>query len=216
MRADQDAGTRERILFLLKTRGAQTAAGLARRLDITSMAVRQQLQRLQDAELVAFDEERGSVGRPARIWRLTEQAAEQFPEGYAELAVDMLGALRSTFGEAGLAKLLDVRSRAQAEHYREVLPGAEQSLTRRVAALARLRSDEGYMAESSRGRDGTVVLVENHCPICAAASICQGLCGAELELFREAIGPDVRVEREEHILSGDRRCTYRFRPASAN
>jgi predicted ArsR family transcriptional regulator len=172
------------------------------------------LQRLQVGELVTFAEQRGSVGRPARIWRLTEKAAEQFPEGYADLAVDMLGALRATFGKTGLAKVLEVRRTAQVEHYREALPGEDQSLSRRVAALVRLRSDEGYMAESSRLRDGSVVLVENHCPICSAASLCPGLCGAELELFREAIGSDVTVEREEHILAGDRRCTYRFRPAA--
>lgn len=210
MRPDADAGSRERILFLLKTRGPTTAARLGRHLGITSMAVRQHLQLLADSGLVRFEEDRGSVGRPARIWSLTDKAAEQFPEGYAELAVDMLGALRETFGDQGLARLLEVRGRAQAERYRAVLPAADHDLARRVAALARLRRDEGYMAESSKARDGSVVLIENHCPICAAATICQGLCGAELELFRQALGPGVSVEREEHILGGDRRCSYRF------
>jgi predicted ArsR family transcriptional regulator len=55
-----------------------------------------------------------------------------------------------------------------------------------------------------------VLLVEHHCPICTAASACAGLCVSELELFREVMGPGVKVERTQHLLSGDRRCAYRM------
>ena len=63
------------------------------------------------------------------------------------------------------------------------------------------------MAESWAEGDG-YVLVENHCPICVAATACQGFCRAEQETFREVLGPDVSVERIEHITAGDRRCVY--------
>lgn len=66
------------------------------------------------------------------------------------------------------------------------------------------------MAEWSRGRDGDFVLVENHCPICAAARFCQGLCAGEMRLFKGVLGKGVRVERTEHILKGARRCAYRI------
>jgi predicted ArsR family transcriptional regulator len=64
---------------------------------------------------------------------------------------------------------------------------------------------------------GGFLLVENHCPICAAARVCQGFCRSELELFREVLGPGVEVERTEHVLAGGRRCAYRVtsRPAAA-
>jgi predicted ArsR family transcriptional regulator len=32
-------------------------------------------------------------------------------------------------------------------------------------------------------------------------------------VFRTALGPDVRVEREQHLLSGDQRCAYRISAA---
>ncbi len=56
-------------------------------------------------------------------------------------------------------------------------------------------------------------LIENHCPICAAARVCQGFCRSELALFREVLGPGVAVERTEHLLAGGRRCAYRVTPA---
>jgi predicted ArsR family transcriptional regulator len=65
------------------------------------------------------------------------------------------------------------------------------------------------MAEVKRDGRG-FLFVENHCPICAAATVCQGFCSTELDLFRSVLGPGVSVERFEHILSGDRRCAYRI------
>lgn len=56
------------------------------------------------------------------------------------------------------------------------------------------------------------LLIENHCPICAAARACQGFCRSELELFKEVLGRDVEVERVEHQLSGALRCAYRVTP----
>jgi predicted ArsR family transcriptional regulator len=67
------------------------------------------------------------------------------------------------------------------------------------------------MAEAQAQPDGSVLLVENHCPICAAARACQQFCRSELEVFRRVLGEDCSVEREEHQLAGARRCAYRIR-----
>ncbi len=61
-----------------------------------------------------------------------------------------------------------------------------------------------------RVKGDSYLLIENHCPICAAATACQGLCRAELELFREALGAEATVIRVDHILAGARRCAYRI------
>ena len=84
----------------------------------------------------------------------------------------------------------------------------EQRLVAEMDELVRLRSQEGYMAACEDPGDGTLLFVENHCPICAAATSCQGFCRAELSVFRAVLGPGVEVERAEHILAGARRCAY--------
>ena len=66
-----------------------------------------------------------------------------------------------------------------------------------------------YMAEFEAEPDGSFLLIENHCPICAAAKTCQGFCRSELELFRAAFGTEALVMRQEHLLSNGRRCVYR-------
>ena len=212
MRPPRSAGSRERLLFHLKTKGAQSAADLARRLGVTAMAVRQHLARLEEEGLVGYRDEAGRVGRPRRIWSLTGAAEERFPDSHAELAFGMIEAAKSAFGEEGLERLISTRLESQISNYRSEMPAAEAPLKDKVAALCQLRRQEGYMAEWSSTKEGGFELVENHCPICAAAQICVGLCEGELGLFRQLLGSDVEVERTEYILDGDRRCTYSVRP----
>jgi predicted ArsR family transcriptional regulator len=109
-----------------------------------------------------------------------------------------------------MARLLEARARRQTEWYRHRLP-QRGSVEKRLAALAAARTEEGYMAEALAQADGTWLLVENHCPICTAARLCQGLCGGELQLFQNLLGDKVSVERTEHIIAGARRCAYLVR-----
>jgi predicted ArsR family transcriptional regulator len=118
--------------------------------------------------------------------------------------------MESAYGDEGLDQLIATRTRSQLKRYREALPSRDASIEKRVAALAKLRRGEGFMAEWSKERDGTLLLVENHCPICAAAAACPALCRDELSVFRKAIGKGVPVERVEYILAGGRRCAYRI------
>ena len=70
------------------------------------------------------------------------------------------------------------------------------------------------MADVEQAADGWL-LIENHCPICAAAQVCQGICAAEEALFQDVLGPGVHVARDEYILDGARRCTYRVSPSTS-
>jgi predicted ArsR family transcriptional regulator len=201
--------TRRRIVKLLKTEGALDSAQLARKLQVTPMAVRLHLYALQRQKLVTAEEHRGPVGRPAKHWRLTRDADRLFPDAYAELNVSLIGALKDEFGARGIDRLLQARLTKQRADYALRIPPAAP-LEKKLQQLARVRSEEGYMAEVRPDGRAGFLFIENHCPICAAATICQGFCATELDLFRAVLGPGVLVERAEHIISGDRRCAYRI------
>ena len=132
-----------------------------------------------------------------------------FPDAHAELSVELIGSIKEVFGERGLDKLIARRTEQQIASYRAALSSAT-SLKDKVRRLARLRAEAGYMAEASADGDG-FLLVENHCPICRAASACSGLCRQELEVFQAALGRDVVIKRTDHILAGARRCAYHIR-----
>jgi predicted ArsR family transcriptional regulator len=200
--------TSDLILYQLKTKGPQTAGPIAAKLGVTAMAVRQHFYRLKQQGLVDYVDERRPVGRPARVWRLTSTSASRFPDSHAELTLEVIGAVRAAFGERGLERLLHERTKRQKDSYARRMKKAGAGLVRRAQALAEIRREQGYMAECTQRRDGSILLMENHCPICAAASSCQGLCREELSLFRALLGDQARVERVDHILAGARRCAY--------
>jgi predicted ArsR family transcriptional regulator len=209
----------DQILLNLKTRGSQETLAVAGRLGVSRQAALQTLARLAADGLVAHATERRGVGRPRRLWSLTDKAQARFPDTHAQLTLEMLSAVREEFGEDGVDRLIARRERDAEAAYAQALAPAT-TLESRLARLTALRVAEGYMAKWSREADGTYLLVENHCPICAAAAACQGFCRAELTLFRNVLGPEITIERTDHILAGARRCAYRIsgpapRPASA-
>lgn len=204
--------SQERLLEALKDSPPQSAASLGTRLGVTAVAIRQHLDRLSRDGLVTFEDRRETVGRPKRYWRLTASGHARFPDRHSNLSLELLDAVSTVFGNEGLDRLIAHRETAMLAAYRERLAGAA-TLSERVRLLASLRTAEGYMATWSTDDDEVFLLVEHHCPICAAASRCRGLCRSELQIFQAALGPDASVERIDHIFAGARRCAYRIEAA---
>ena len=200
--------TRRAIVRLLKQEGAMDSAAMARRLKLTPMAVRQHLYELQTEKMVTAEERKVPLGRPAKHWQLTREADRLFPDAYAELSVALIGAMQQTLGADGMQRVLDARFGQMRAAYQKRIDSAAP-IAAKLKELARIRTEEGYMAEVRRDGDA-YLFIENHCPICAAANSCQGLCLSELELFQSVLGPAAHIERTEHIIAGNRRCVYRI------
>jgi predicted ArsR family transcriptional regulator len=200
--------TKRRIVERLKRADAKVS-DLAGALDMTEAGVRQHLDALADHGLVVSRTGPAEGrGRPPTVWTLTDLAEDLFPDRHDDLTVELISAVRTALGDKGLAQVIEARAEVQRAAYERAVP-KRGPLRERVEALARIRAEEGYVAEVADDPEGRgVLLVEHHCPICTAAAACPGLCGSELELFREVLGPKVSVERTQHIVSGDRRCTY--------
>jgi len=202
--------SRQAILRLLKQQGPSDSEALATQLGISAMAVRQHLYALHDQELVTYQEEPRPIGRPAKMWSLTPGADAHFPDAHAGLTVNLLNAVEQTFGQKGVKRVMLQNTQQQIDNYRSRIP-ARASLQNRLKTLISIRNEEGYMAEVQRQPDGSFFLIENHCPVCAAAKVCPMLCDSELDIFRAILGESVVIERTEHMLAGARRCVYRIR-----
>jgi predicted ArsR family transcriptional regulator len=205
---------KRRIVETLKRVECATAGDLAEQFGLTDTAVRQHLDGLEQLGLV---ERRSSLsegrGRPPVLWSLTPIASELFPDRHADLTVDLIESIRSALGEDALDAVVQARSERQVKAYQAALPHGTVEV--RLRSLAEMRTTEGYLAELTRDGDA-LVLTEHHCPIHDAAATCPSLCGAELELFRRTLGPDVDVQRDQHLFGGQARCTYRVTPRTAS
>jgi predicted ArsR family transcriptional regulator len=205
------SGAKRRIIERLKRADSATAPELAAEFGLTDTAIRQHLEALEMAELVERVAAPSSGrGRPPTHWRLAPAASTLFADRHADLTVDLITSIRTALGDEALEQVVRTRAERQLANYQGALVGAT-TVTEKVQRLAQLRSGEGYLAEAIEA-DGHLELVEHHCPIRGAADSCSGLCSAELELFQIALGPDVSVAREQHLLDGGQRCAYTITP----
>ena len=203
--------TPDRLLYQLKSRGPQAAATLAAACAITPMGAHKQLQAMQQQGLVTASDAADGPGRPKRTWTLTAAGHARFPDRHADLAVQLIRQAAAVLGPGAVDRLIAARELEQQAGYAAALAGLA-TLGARVRKLAELRAREGYMARAEK-HGKAWLLVEDHCPICAAAATCQGLCRSELQVFARCLGDGASVERVEHVLAGGRRCAYRVTPA---
>ena len=206
-----DAGdTRRALMELLKRAGEADVASLAAHLGISPVAVRQHLSAMQRDGQVTHRSVRRPVGRPARLFRLTETGDRAFPQTSDQVALDLLARLEEQAGPETVTRLLESRARDLEKHYRARLKGA-RSWRQRLAILAEIRDDEGCLCELEPAPPsevkGGMRLVHHHCPISDLARQHPEVCRYELELFRRVLG-EPRLRRVGHIRCGGQACVY--------
>ena len=209
------SGLRRALLIRLRHDGPSSPEDLATALGVSRTGVLQQLHALETAGLVSRQAVRHGVGRPRHVYDVTDAAQDLFPTNYDGLASGLLAAIRAIGGEELVDGVFEERRRMTRDRIRQrmaerLTPGAR--LVDRARELAVIQDEQGYLAETLIGADGVIRLVERNCAIHRVAAENGAACQAELDLFREILGPD--VVRETHIAAGDRCCTYRIGRAS--
>ena len=205
--------TTDKILNLLKANGEMSAKELSDTLGMTTMGARQHLKALEEREEVVFHDKPVPRGRPTRYWSLTQKSQSHFDDRHEELTVQLITAVKDVFGDVGLDQLIGHREQSSYQSYTLALDKA-LSLIDKLKVLAEVRTQEGYMATVEEEDDGTLWLMENHCPICAAAKSCLNFCRSELALFQRLFDGLAVVSREEYMMDGARRCAYKVKSLS--
>jgi DeoR family suf operon transcriptional repressor len=200
------------LLVTLRKRGETRAEDLARELGITISAVRQHLQVLVAADLVVHRDERSGPGRPRRSYALGPAAEALFPKAYGELTLELLDHLADE-DPAVVGRVFERRRAARVRRVQARLEGL--GFAERVAEIARVLDEDGYLADFTPTEDGEGFLLREHnCAILAVAERHGYACATEIAFLRELL-PDADVSRVAHILSGSHACVYEVRPRSA-
>ncbi|WP_340112674.1 helix-turn-helix transcriptional regulator [Maribellus mangrovi] len=202
----------ERILMQLKMRGEATALLISDELDMTKEGARKHLLNLSEAGLVKATVKSEGVGRPSTYYSLTDKGLSRFPNTHADITVQLLQSVKKLLGENALDLLISDREAVIYERYEKQMEGSE-TIEQKLDVLSKTRSEEGYIAEWKK-EGAAYYLIENHCPICAAATECQGFCRSELKNFKELIGKGYDLERTEYIIENGNRCVYKIKKSS--
>jgi DeoR family suf operon transcriptional repressor len=207
-------GPRATLVLELKRAGGLTAKALAQRLGLSLNAVRHHLKELEVAGLVRYAREHRGIGAPAFVYRLSAAGEGLFPRRYEEAVTRLLDHVVEREGRAAAVAVLESRYRELSARLRAALEDA--SPPERVAAVARVLADEGYMPEVRPSATPGLRLVEHNCPIQHVALRFPEVCEAEAQFLAEVLR--AQVTRETHIASGCGTCEYhietRLAPAS--
>jgi len=196
-------GQRGTVLVQLKRAQPLTAKELAARLGVSLNAARHHLKELEVEGLVRYDRSRRGVGAPAFSYRLSPAGEALFPRRYQETLTSLLDQIVEREGRDAAVALLDSHLARLAAQLKIELAGL--SAEDRLAAVARVRSEQGYMAEAL----APAVLTEHNCAIQAVAERFPEICAAEAKFLEDVLGAE--VDRRGHILSGCAACEYHVR-----
>ncbi|MBS2000864.1 MAG: MarR family transcriptional regulator [Candidatus Obscuribacterales bacterium] len=201
---DNPERTQEAVLVFIKRMGEVTVADLCKELGITSMAVRRHIAALQKDGLVHSRIVRQSRGRPTYHYKLTEKAEGLFPTGFQNLAVDLLDVVYEQSGDTGVMDLLSRRNDKMADRFKSRVIGKD--MKGKVAEVAKIFSENGYMTEWETLPDGNFIIFQRHCAVHDLALQYQQLCVLEPQLMENLLG--VKVTRQQYILKNDPVCGY--------
>ncbi|GAA5417834.1 hypothetical protein Pryu01_02910 [Paraliobacillus ryukyuensis] len=203
----KEMSTRQAVLELLKKKKELSVSGLKEHLDITEMAVRKHLVKLEGEHLITSRTVRQPMGRPVIFYSLSKEGEKMFPNNYDTIIVEILRDVHDSMGEEAIDKLFENREQRMRKKYgRRIYQ--EDSLEQKVKDLVDVQNESGYMAEFIDHHDeNTLSFAQYNCPIKAIADQYDKPCQCELQLFKDVLGTD-QVERVECIAKGGNSCKY--------
>ncbi|MBS2773158.1 transcriptional regulator [Anoxybacillus rupiensis] len=205
---NQSSSTKQQLLQLLKIEKRLTAGELAKRLEVSEMAVRRHLHTLERDGLVQATLVRQAMGRPTNVYELSEKGEERFPQHYKQLTMDLLKELEHVAGAEMLERLFRARTeRLKATYERDF---QKKTFEQKMKRLLKLQNEQGYMAKVKRDEDGTYHLIAYHCPISEVAKEYHSVCSCEQQLFRQLLDTSEVVLRT-CITKGDDMCRYQIK-----
>jgi predicted ArsR family transcriptional regulator len=197
---------KKKLLYYLKVMQQAGLQELAQAMKVSRMAVHKHLALLQKRGLVESVETRGRVGRPRMIYQLTSESKTIFPKSYSAIATHALDFIERNMGKKGVEKVLQERQGELFNKYYRRLGNFD--FDRKVRELARIRDEEGYMAETKKESrsGGKYVLLEYNCPIIHIAENHWEACSTETELFKKLLDAD--IETTHRAAKGDMICKF--------
>lgn len=195
--------TRERVLQTLLTKERCTINELADAVEINPISVRHHISRLEAEGFVTSNEERHGVGRPRRVYYLTESGREQFPTRYVRLTLRLLEQLKDAMPVAMVDRLFTQMAIDMASGYQEEIDSL--SVEQRLDLIRDLLSSEGFTVEWELQGDYYHIR-EANCPYYHVGQDHPEVCSVDQTLISTLL--DIPAQKIQCMLHGDSHCTY--------
>ncbi len=200
---DQSKTTRDRVLQTLLNRQRCTINEIAEAVDINPISVRHHITRMEADGLVDSAEERHGVGRPRRVYYLTEEGLEHFPSRYLRLTLRLLEQLKGTMPSHMVSQLFAQMAEDVASDYQVQLMGLD--MEQRLNLVTDLLRQEGFVVQWEKGKNEYIIR-EIGCPYYHVGQNHPEVCSVDQTLISRMLS--VPAEKVQCLLAGDAHCTY--------
>lgn len=200
---EHSKSTRDKVLQTLLSRQRCTINELAEAVEINPISVRHHIARLEADGLVTSAEERHGVGRPRRLYYLTEHGLERFPSRYMKLTIRLLEQLKGSMPEPMINRLFTQMAKEMAAEYEQEASGL--SIEQRLDLVTGLLSSEGFTVEWERQGEQYLIR-EISCPYYHVGQSHPEVCTVDQTLISAVL--DVPAEKVQCVLNGDAHCSY--------
>ncbi len=197
--------TRNLVLKQLLTQQRCTIIDLAKAVKINPISVRHHIGRLEKEGMVASAEERHGVGRPRRVYFLTEAGVEHFPGRTIRFTNRLLDEMKDNLPAETVNSLFARMASNVAGELPDEAELTKLSLDERLRLMKSWLTKEGYNVQVHRN-EKEVVIKETSCPYYYVGQIHSEVCGIDKALISKALGAD--PQRTTCLLSGNSYCTY--------
>lgn len=200
------------LLDRIKRRGEATLAELEADTGLARETVRDHCKGLAGQGLVErAGLRRRGPGRPQVVYRLAAGAERLFPRREGTLLRELAEFLVADGREGLLERFFEARTRGKKTGLEHRLSGLSGGA--RLREVARILSDEGFVAEAETELEGGCRLRLCHCPLRDLVAVSHLPCREEMDLVEELLGEP--LVRESFMPHGDSSCTYRLASEAA-
>jgi len=193
------------ILREIKRSQGLSVSELCQRVGLSYMGIKQHCIGLErEGYLDTWRRPKG-MGRPEKAYRLTDGAREFFPSRYPQFSLQILEAVKESFGSLAPEKILLNIYKAETARYEHKLEKLEGEA--RFRGLAQLRDEDGYMSEYSfdnSARNHRITEFNSAIQDCVDAF--PVIKDYERQMFEKVLRTKVR--RDEERVAGLFRCIF--------
>jgi DeoR family suf operon transcriptional repressor len=198
----------ENILnYLLKHKDGATLEELASHLEISKTAVKEHLLKIERRGYLAYQDSKGSVGRPRRRYLLSQDGVDAFPKQYSWLSNVLLEHLAESTGPDAVAKVMDALAAKVAKDMEPKFRHAKNT-AELLKLVTETLNELGYRSSLKQSdlRKGAVIEATN-CVYHSVARKHPVLCRFDIKFIENVTG-GMNVKLESCIARGGSVCRF--------
>jgi DeoR family suf operon transcriptional repressor len=165
-KADTFGGDTKELILNLLLEGSKTAGEIADKLKIQKSAIRTHLESLQAEQSVRSYFKIEGLGRPRKVYELTESGRELFPRRYDLILSLILQKIESTEGHEYMKKIIESIADNIAHDIDEKIKRSSSSLEESVRILNSVSNEMGFMSsfyKEDEDVNSTYSIVSSNC-----------------------------------------------------